>query len=165
MKKHLLAALFAALTTTAFAQRPSSDELAIRLGVQSWFSARSSSVGQFDFSKLQAIYRPDVEFTNPDTGKSASARGLEAYTALLRPMTQDLQKLDAKPGDDVSVALNGSTATSSFLYRPLGLYKDGRAVTCAALVNLTWERHNGLWQIAREQTTPLAVTDALVKAE
>jgi ketosteroid isomerase-like protein len=156
MKKHILAAVFVALSATAFAERPSSDELAIRLGVREWFSARSSSTGQFNFSKLQAIYRPDLEFTDPATGKSMTTRGLVAYTAILQSLVEQVQKFEAKPGDDVSVALNGSNATSSFTFRPQSIYKDGRAVTCGARVSLTWERHDGLWQIAREEIAPLA---------
>jgi ketosteroid isomerase-like protein len=156
MKKHILTVVFIALSVTAFAERPSTDELAIRLGVQAWFSARSSSNGQFDFSKLPAIYRRDLEFTDPATGKFTTARGLDAYTAILRPLAEQVQKFEAKPADDVSVALNGSIATSTFTFRPQGLYKDGRPVTCGARVSLTWERHDGLWQIAREQTAPLA---------
>jgi ketosteroid isomerase-like protein len=156
MKRHILAAIFIVLSATAFAQRPSSDEVAIRLGVHAWFSARSSSNGQFDFTRLAAIYRPDLEFTDPATGKATSVRGLDAYAAFLRPLVEQLQKFVAKPGDDVSVALNGSTATSTFTFRPQGTYKDGRPVECASLVNLTWVRHDGLWQIAREQLAPLA---------
>ena len=156
MKKHILAAILIALSATAFAQRPSSDEVAIRLGVQAWFYARSSSNGQFDFTRLPAIYRPDLEFTDPVTGKATTARGLEAYTAILRPLVEQLHKFVAKPGDDVSVALNGSTAISTFTFRPQGTYKNGRPVECAALVSLIWERHDGLWQIAREQLVPLS---------
>jgi len=156
MRKHILAAVFIALSAAALAERPSTDELAIRLGVQAWFSARSSRNGQFDFTRLPAIYRPDLEFTDPATGKAATARGLDAYTANLRSLFEQVQKFAARPGDDVSVALDGSSATSTFTFRPQGTYKDGRAITCGARVSLTWERRDGLWQIAREHSAPLA---------
>lgn len=159
MKQSFVAAVFAALITTALAERPSTDELAVRLGVDAWFSARTSSTGQFDFAKLKAIYRPDVEFTDPATGNSASARGFNAYAAHLQPLARQTEKLEARPGGDVSISLNGSTAMSSFTFRPQGLYKDGRAITCGARVSLTWERQNGLWQIARESTTPLPLAE------
>ena len=155
MKKHLLTALFVALAATAFADRPSTDELAIRLGVQSWFSARSWSNGKFNFAKLQSIYCPDLEFSEKSAGGTATKRGLSAYTAMMKPIVEQVQKLAAKPGDDVRVTLQGATATTTFSFQPQGTYKDGRAVTCSAHVTLTWERHNGLWQIAREETVPL----------
>lgn len=154
--KHLLTALFVALTASAFAERPSTDELAIRLGVQSWFSARTWSNGEFNFAKLQSIYRPDLEFSEKSAGDNSKKRGLSAYTAMMQPIVERVQKLDAKPGDDVRVTLQGATATTTFTFQPQGTYKDGRPVTCSARVTLTWKRQNGLWQIAREETVPLA---------
>lgn len=154
--KHLLAALFLAFTVSAFAERPSTDELAIRLGVQSWFSARSWSDGEFNLAKLQSIYRPDLEFSEKSAGDTSMKRGLSAYTAMMQPIVERLQKLDAKPGADIRVTLQGTTATTTFNFQPRGTYKDGSAVTCGARVTLTWERQNGLWQIAREETVPLA---------
>jgi ketosteroid isomerase-like protein len=84
MRKRFLTALFVAFTANVFAERPSTDELAIRL------------------------------------------------------------------------SLRGTMATTTFNFQSQGAYQDGRAVTCGARVTLTWERHNGLWQIAREETVPLA---------
>lgn len=154
--KHLLTVLFVVFSASAFAERPSTDELAIRLGVQSWFSARSWSNGEFNFAKLQSIYRPDLEFSEKSAGEISTKRGLSAYTAMMQPIVERVQKLDAKPSDDVHVTLQGATATTTFNFQPQGTYKDGSAVTCSARVTLTWERHNGLWQIAREETVPLA---------
>jgi len=156
--KHLVLVFFVALTSSVFAERPSTDELAIRLGVQSWFSARSWSDGEFNLAKLQSIYRPDLEFSEKSAGEPSTKRGLSAYTAMMRPIVDRVQKLDAKPGGDVRVTLQGATATTTFSFQPQGTYKDGRAVTCSARVTLTWERHNGLWQIAREEAVPLAPT-------
>ena len=162
MKKHILAAFFSALNATGFAVRPSSDEVAIRLGVREWFSARSSNSGQFDFARLQTLYRADLEFTEPGKDPSAVARGFDAYTASLGPFAGNLQKLDVKLADDLRVTLNGSSAVTEFTFRPQGTYRDGRAVTCAARVSLTWERRDGFWQIAREHAVPLAPTPAQI---
>lgn len=156
MKKRLLTALFVAFTASAFAERPSTDELAIRLGVQSWFSVRSWSNGEFNFAKLQSIYHPDLEFSEKGARGTTTTHGFSAYTAMLQPIIERVQKLEANPGGDVRVTLQGTTATTTFNFQPQGTYKDGRAVTCGARVTLTWERHNGLWQIAREETVPLA---------
>ena len=160
--KHFITALFVALTASAFGERPSTDELAIRLGVQSWFSARSWNNGGFNFAKLQSIYRPDLEFSEKSAGDTSTKRGLSAYAAMMQPIVERVQKLDAKPGDDVRVTLQGATATATFSFKPQGNYKDGRPVTCGARVTLTWERQNGLWQIAREETAPL---DPIIPAE
>ncbi len=158
MKKHLLTALLVAFAASAFAERPSTDELAIRLGVQSWFSARSGNNGEFNFAKLQSLYRPDFEFSEKSAGDTETASGFSAYTAMLQPIVAQVQKLDSKPSDDLRVALQGATATTTFSFQPRGTHKNGRAVNCNSRVTLTWKRHNGLWQIAREETTPLAPT-------
>ena len=83
MKNHLLTAVLVALTATTFAQRPSIDETALRLGVHEWLAVRSAENGRFDFTKFKALYRPDLEFTDPATGKPLVVRGLGAYTVRL----------------------------------------------------------------------------------
>lgn len=165
MKKHLLTAIFIALCVSAFAQRPSTDETAVRLGVQAWLSARSSETGRFDFSKFKALYRPDLEFTDATTGKVADVRGLSAYTARLQALTERVQNYAAVPANDLHVSMNGKSATTSFTFRSEGYYKDGNPVTCAGRVDLTWERHDGFWQIAREETTPLAIPSKIATAK
>lgn len=155
MKHHLLAAIFVVLGATAFAERLSTDETAVRLGAREWLSLRASETGRFDFTKLKNIYRTDLQFTDPATGNPADVRGLDAYTARLQPLVEKVQKYAAVLGNDIRVSMNGNLATTSFTFRSEGLYKDGSPVTCSGRVNLTWERRLGFWQITREETMPL----------
>lgn len=154
MKKHLLTAVLVALAASTFAQRPSIDEMAIRLGVHEWLAVRSSETGRFDFTKFKALYRPDLEFTDPATGKPADVRGLGAYTARLQPLTENVGTYAAVSEGDVRIAMNGTSATTSFTFHSQGSYKDGSPITCGGQVNLTWIRHDGFWQVAREEITP-----------
>ncbi|MGB8167721.1 MAG: nuclear transport factor 2 family protein [Chthoniobacteraceae bacterium] len=154
MKTHLLATIFVALSATAFAQRPSIDETAVRLGVNEWLAVRSAVAGGFDFTKFKALYLPDLEFTDPATGHAADVRGLGAYTARLQPLIEKVQTYAAVAEGDVRVSMNGSAAVTSFTFHSQGSYKDGNPITCGGRVNLTWQRRDGFWQIAREEFTP-----------
>ncbi len=165
MKKHILAAVFIALSATAFAERPSSDELAVRLGVRNWFLLHSTNTDQFGVNQLKAIYRPDVEFTDPAGGASAQGQGLLAYAALWQPLAQNVHKLTAKFNDEMEVSVQGTKAVTTFTFRPEGIYKDGRPLTCHTRVSLTWERRDGTWKIAREELTPLDPTPIVATAK
>jgi ketosteroid isomerase-like protein len=155
MKTHLLAGLVLAFATAVFAERPSNDEVAVRLGVNEWLAARSTESGHLDFAKLKALYLANLEFTDPVTGEPASTRGLQAYTARLQPLLEQVQSHTAVADGDVRVVMNGDSATSVFSVQSRGVGKDGHPIACGGRVNLTWVRHDGFWQVAREEVTPL----------
>jgi ketosteroid isomerase-like protein len=165
MKKHILSALLVALVTTALAERPSSDELALRLGVRDWFLLHSTSADQFGISQLKAIYRPDVEFNAPTSGAESRGQGLPAYAALWQPLAQSVEKLAAKFTDEMKVTVEDSKAVTTFTFRPEGTYKDGRPLTCQTRISLTWERRDGMWKIVREEFTPLNLTPIVATAK
>ncbi len=154
MKKQLLTLAFAALTFTAFGERPTLDESAIRLGVRDWYLVRTARTESLDVNRLKALYRADVEFTDPTNDQPVVAHGLQAYNALWQPLVASVQNLDLKFDGKVEVAVQGSKATTAFVFRPSGTQKDGQPLNCITRVNLTWERHDGLWQIVREQLSP-----------
>jgi ketosteroid isomerase-like protein len=132
----------------------------VRLGVNEWLAVRSSETGRFDFTKFKSLYRPDLEFTDPATGKAADVRGLGAYTERLQPLTENVRVYTANSEGDVRIVMNGTSATTSFTFHAQGIYKDGNPIACGGRVNLTWIRHEGFWQVAREEITPLTAKAA-----
>jgi ketosteroid isomerase-like protein len=155
MKKFLFVTAFIAWTMTALAGRPTTDEMAARLGVQAWFSTHSPTPGSMDVTHLKAIYRPEIEFTNPVSANAATEHGVKAYSAVWQPLADSVETFSAKLGDDLQVTTQGSKIVTTFTYRPQGVYKDGRQLSCNTRVSLTWERPEGFWQITREVLTPL----------
>jgi ketosteroid isomerase-like protein len=156
MKRHLLAALFVALTATAFAERPSLDEMAVRIGVRDWFVLHSTNADPITVQRLKMIYRVDFAFTDPMSEAATQGQGLKAYAAIWQPLSEKVRTLVAKIDDSMKIAVNGDQAETAFTFRPEGTYKDGRPLTCQTRVTLSWERRDGQWQIIREDLAPLA---------
>lgn len=155
MKKHLLAVLFVAFSATAFAGRPSLDEMAVRVGVRDWFVLHSTNADPITVQRLKTIYRADFAFTDPMSGVATQGQGLKAYAAIWQPLAEQVRTLEARIDDSMKVAINGDQAESTFVFRPEGTYKDGRPLTCQMRVTLHWERRDGQWQIVREDLAPL----------
>jgi ketosteroid isomerase-like protein len=155
MKKHLLAFLFVALSATAFAERPSLDEMAVRIGVRDWFVLHSTNADSITVQRLKTIYRADFAFSDPMSDDATQGQGLKAYAAIWQPLSEKVRTLEARIDDAMKIAISGGKAESTFVFRPEGTYKDGRPLTCQTRVTLTWERRDGQWQIVRENLAPL----------
>jgi ketosteroid isomerase-like protein len=159
MKTLIAARFFAALilflNSVAFAERPSTDEVAIRLGVAAWFNGRTTLPQPTNAASLKALYRPELEATENVNGASSSAHGLSEYLTLWRPFFDSLASVSAAPTGDLKLSIKGDHAITTFSFVPQGTYNDGTPVTCGAHVSLTWKKHDGLWQIAREEIRPL----------
>jgi len=143
MKRPLLPYAFVALLifsgSRAAADRPSTDETAIRLGVSAWSapwknSAPSASAGS---NKLFVSRSNLIARTSPTA----------AWLATFSTWT-------AQPAD-VAVTTHGDEALATFVLHAEGTDQAGATQKAAARITLTWQRINGLWQIAREQAVPL----------
>ncbi|HYR58303.1 MAG TPA: nuclear transport factor 2 family protein [Chthoniobacteraceae bacterium] len=158
MKTRILTLLGAALLLNAgaLAERPTTDEMAIRLGVAAWSSGRAALSQTADIAPLKALYLPDLEATEKLNGAERTARGLAEYAALWQPFFDSLASLSAAPVGDVKLSLDGDRALTTFSFTPQGTRKDGSPLACGASITLTWKRQNGLWRIAREELAPLA---------
>src|SRR5260221_3324513 len=153
-----LAAFLFVLDAAVLAQRPSTDEVAIRLGVSAWFSGRTALLQAADPARLKALYLPGPEATETLTGAARTARGLQEYAALWQPFFESLTSLSAAPNGDLKLSIDGDYAVTAFSFTPQGTRKDGGPQACGARVSLTWMKHNGLWQIAREELGPIRST-------
>jgi len=151
---YLFAALLA-LSALARAERPSSDEVAIRLGVDAWLNERTAVAPAAVPRSLKALYRSDLVATELLSGTLNTAQGWTGYVALWQPFFSSVSSFSAKSGNNLKISVQGDRAVTDFSFASQGAYKDGRPLTCAANVNLTWTRTEGVWQIAREELRPI----------
>jgi hypothetical protein len=125
----VLIAAIAITSRLSAADRWSTDETAVRMGVSAWFSLWSRPTSIPDAAGVKALYavKPSAEI--PVTLQTASRAGL----------------LDSSqnPPAQFTVTMQGDRAVTTFRLP-------------SAHVMLTWERRAGLWQIVRESITPEA---------
>jgi len=150
-----LAAALLALSALAHAERPSSDEVALRLGVDAWLNNRAAVAPAAVSASLKMLYRPDAVATELLSGAPKTAMGWTAYVALWQPFFSSVSSFAAKPANDLKISVQGDRAVTDFSFASQGAYKDGRPLTCAAAVNLNWTRTEGVWQIAQEELRPI----------
>ncbi len=138
MSRRLITSAFAALlltATSAFAaERPSTDETAIRLGVTAWSTFLKDGASSPDAESLSLFVK----------GSNLSARTSPTSAWLAASGSRTAQPTD------VAVEVHGDSATVT-----LTLTADGAAAKATARVALAWQRVNGLWQIAREEVAPV----------
>lgn len=156
-----LAATLLALKALAHAERPSSDEVALRLGVDAWVNNRAVVAPAQVSASLKPLYRSDAVATELLSGTLKTAQGWADYVALWQPFFSSVSSFHVKPANDLKISVQGDRAVTGFSFASQGAYKDGRPLTCAAAVNLTWARTEGVWQIAQEELRPLDPSLAL----
>lgn len=161
MKKRIFVSTAVALLTAAslsFAERPSSDETALQMGVHTWLAGRNAVAGRTDLNRLQPIYSADVEAT----AGGATLKGWSAYLAAWQPKLVELEKNHFTRGGDLKLTLEKNTATTAFEVRSEGLSRAKQPVGSVAQVTLEWERRKGLWVIVRENVVPTNEAAGLV---
>lgn len=129
-----LAALLLAAANASAAERPSTDETAIRLGVTAWSAFLKDGTSSPEAESLSLFVK----------GSNLSARTSPTSAWLAASGSRTAQPTD------VAVDVRGDTATVT-----LTLITEGAAAKATARVALAWQRVNGLWQIAREEVAPL----------
>jgi hypothetical protein len=143
MQKHIakfvLAALLAATPVVHAVERLSSDETAIRMGVEAWLNAWSTNAERPDSRYLPKLYSADLRVSKTVPPKPAVLAPFDRWTA--------------KRADDLMVVMRGGQATTTFTFVPEGVDQSGQPLKTRAQVILVWERRDGFWQIVRQQTT------------
>ncbi len=123
----LLSATLAFATHGFAAERWSSDELAVRMGVHAWFSLWTRPAATASDPKVRSLYATQPIASLPAAVQTATQAGA---------LPSAMQK-----NDRVTVAIEGDRAVST-----VDLVSQ-KAV-------LIWERRAGLWRIAQETITP-----------
>jgi hypothetical protein len=128
LRTFLLVAVLATAGHLSAAERWSSDETAVRMGVNAWVSL----------------------WTRPDVGTAAVVKTLYATppSALLPDL---LEAASGKPNamnqsDKIAVDMQADRAVVKFQLPSAG--------AAGSQVVLTWERRSGLWRIVQEVITP-----------
>ena len=122
LRLSILAVAFAAVTSVFAADRWSSDEMAVRMGVNSWLTLWTQPTPAADSVKSLYATRPSDELS-----------------AAVKSAPQPLPSAIGQPGR-VAVNMQGDRATTTFNLNP-----ERRT-----LIVLTWERRDGLWRIVQE---------------
>lgn len=143
LSKLILAAVLAVAPAVHSAERFSSDETAIRMGVEAWLNAWSTNMERPDSRYLPSLYSADLRVSKTVPPKPAVLAQFDRWTA--------------KRADDLALALQSGRATTTFTFTPEGVDKSGQPLRVRAQVILVWERRDGLWQIARQDTTAATV--------
>ena len=123
----LLSASLAFATHGFAADRWSSDELAVRMGVNAWFSLWARPAATASDPNAKSLYA-----TQPSPSLPAAVQTASQAATLPSAMQQN---------DRIAVALQGNRAITT-----VDLASQ-KAV-------LTWERRSGLWRIVQETFTP-----------
>ena len=135
----VLTAALATVTQLSAADRWSTDETAVRMGVQSWLSLWARPTASTGDPEVKGLYATQPDATLPGVVQAAVRAG-----ALPSAMNH--------PGK-FAVSLEGDRAVVTFQLRPQGSASAESAGSADSRVVLTWERRSGLWQIVRESIT------------
>jgi ketosteroid isomerase-like protein len=163
MKTHILtgvAALLMAFAPFASAERPSTDELALRTGVTAWTSAWDSLVGNRSLGQLASLYRTDLVTTGLDT----SMKSWTEYAVAARSYADGLKSFAAGAVEDLRVNFADGWGTTSFRLHPRTVLADGREELRDTNVRLTWVKTGGYWQIAQQHIVCTPVAPATIAA-
>jgi hypothetical protein len=131
------------VSSSAGAERPSVDRLAIETGISKWVSAWNPRTAPFNAAKLAPLFRPDV-VTNSNLGKKTS---WVDYLADLQAYTAQFVRITAGPAEDLRVRSEGARAFTSFLIRPETISIDGRHESTSARIHFVWEKTNAVWRM------------------
>jgi hypothetical protein len=134
----IAAALSVTVATSRGADRPSSDEVAVRMGVDAWFALWSQSTATPDAARVRALY--------------AAENGTQLPTAIEAASRTGLIRSGASGPDNLAVTMGGDRAVSAFRLQVQEPSAGGG--NRSAQVVLTWERRAGLWQIVHETIQP-----------
>ena len=134
LRASLLALALAVATPVFAADRWSSDEVAVRMGVNAWLSLWARPAATAGDPNVKTLYATQPSASLPATVQTASQAGALPSAML--------------PSDRVTVAMQGDRAVTTFDL-------DQKKIA------LTWERRVGLWRIVQEAITPASERVAL----
>jgi hypothetical protein len=123
----LLSAMFAFAAHGVAADRWSSDEVAVRMGVNAWLSLWTRPLAASSEPGVRSLYA-----TQPSPALAAAVQTASQTGALPSAMHQN---------DRVAVAMHGNRAITT-------------VELATRKVALTWERRSGLWRIVEESIAP-----------
>jgi hypothetical protein len=148
MKLHLrpliLAAALAAVSHLSASDRWSTDETAVRMGVNAWFSVWARPTTAAGDREVKNLYATEPSAQSPALVQKASL-------AASLPSAMSKSRL-------VAVTVHGDRAVTTFLLRPNGPATNEGQATAPSQVVLTWERRSGRWRIVQEAITPVSET-------
>jgi putative heme iron utilization protein len=134
----VLVATVAATNLSFAAERWSTDEVAIRMGVNSWLAVWSRPTVAVNDRQVKDLYATQPSATLPALVQKASKTG-----GLPSAMNQP---------ERIAVNVQGDRATTTF---DLAAQRGGSIV-------LTWERRAGLWRIVQETLPAISSTSGQV---
>ncbi len=140
LRPFFLIASLAAIAQLSAADRWSSDETAVRMGLNAWFSIWTRPGATAGDPEVKTLYATPPSASLPAVVQTASRAG-----ALPSAMSQP---------ERFAVTMQGDRAISSFTLAPQKSAGGEALADPAAQVVLTWERRSGMWQIVRETITP-----------
>lgn len=141
LKVFVLVATLAGTNLTFAADRWSSDEMAVRMGVNSWLSLWTRSGAAPGALELKGLYAISPSASLPAVVQTAQQAG-SLPSAVSQP-------------ERVAVRMDGERAVTTFDLDP---QQRGTQVV------LTWERRAGLWRIVQE-TIPAAAAERVALSE
>lgn len=143
-----LAVALVAFAPFASAQRPSTDELALRTGVTAWVGVWDLLEKDRNLTQLASLYRSNlVTLGTPGPLKSWSE-----YAASARSYAQQLSTFAAGTIEDLRVNFADGRGVTTFRLNPRTILTDGREERRTTEVRFVWEKAaGGVWQIAEQQ--------------
>lgn len=142
-----LAASLIALAPFAMAQRPSTDELALRTGVTAWVGAWDSLAKDRGLTQLANLYRADLV----TLGAEGPLKSWSEYAAAARGYAQQLNTFVAGAIEDLRVNFADGRGVTTFRLQPRTVLADGREERRTTEVRFVWEKAEGVWQIAEQK--------------
>jgi hypothetical protein len=141
LQAFIVVATFAATSLTFAADRWSSDEMAVRMGVNSWLALWTRPGAAPGDLQLKSLYATRPSMSLPTVVQAAGQAG-------------SLPSAVGQP-ERVAVRMEGERAVTTFDLDP-----QQRSTQ----VVLTWERRSGLWRIVQE-TIPTVAAERVALSE
>jgi hypothetical protein len=141
-----LAAALIAFAPFASAQRPSTDELALRTGVTAWVGTWDLLEKDRNLTQLASLYRPNLI----TLGAEGPLKSWSEYAASARGYAQQLSTFAAGAIQDLRVNFTDGRGITTFRLNPRTILADGREERRTTEVRFVWEKAAGVWQIAEQ---------------
>jgi len=142
-----LAAALVAFVPLASAQRPSTDELALRTGVTAWVGAWDLLEKDRNLTQLASLYRSNLI----TLGAEGPLKSWNEYAASARSYAQQLSTFAAGTIEDLRVNFADGRGVTTFRLNPRTVLTDGREERRTTDVRFVWEKADGVWRIAEQQ--------------